>query len=253
MQSIIESGKLYLDPDVEVQRFLVPFVVGTNKIKLYGHPDLMMVRSELVKSLIDKLSLTQDNPLAINQNVDSPNGLIIVWLYICNVLQRIPLIDPNDYLAIWYWLNYFDVPYKSEFVTGYLRGLADTKYLTQLVLPENKELRDDILRKTKVIDSKLADLLSAKIAYETRDKSYDIELRLTAANCNVDKFIIDGSKRLPEELGRAGITVLGSPGIPATIFFNRKEYTWPVLSNGVLNSQQLLGFNGPLMYSTENV
>ena len=153
MQSIIESGKSYLNPDPELQRFLVPFTVGANKIKLYGNPNLMISKSELIKSLIDKLSTTEINPLAINQEIIQSNGLIIVWLFMNNVVALPPTtIDAKDYLDIWQWLNYFDVPYNSDFVKDYIKNLFLPTYIKQLMAPENKGILADILIKVRIIN-----------------------------------------------------------------------------------------------------
>ena len=231
MQSIIESGKLYLDPDVELQRFLVPFTVGTNKIKLYGLPVLMIAKSELIKSLIDKLSLTENNPLAISQSVDSPNGLIIVWLYMNNNLSSLPVdIDPRDYLNIWQWLNYFDVPYNSEFIKQYIRYLFLSIYFKQLIAPESKNILADILAKTKIIDPKTYSDLSERIKYEIENKSNLVDLVLESSTGWIDKFRVDRSKLLDDQLGKFGIVVKsGSFGGSKYIQYKGVSYTYPAL------------------------
>lgn len=74
------TEKTYLDPTSEETRFLTKFTVSSEKIQLYGFPPAMQLRSNLIKSLLDKLDTKDNNILA--ENIPSNKSLEIVWLYL---------------------------------------------------------------------------------------------------------------------------------------------------------------------------
>lgn len=70
--------EVYTNPTEDERKYLTPFEIGTDKFLLYGSPIVMSQRSELIKSLLPRLSLTDPNPIAPDQKVDQ-KVLTFLW------------------------------------------------------------------------------------------------------------------------------------------------------------------------------
>lgn len=66
-----------IDPTESEIQYLRPFLISQDKIRLYGSPVTMSFKSELIKSLLDKLT-TEDNILAPDMKVNS-KSLLYLW------------------------------------------------------------------------------------------------------------------------------------------------------------------------------
>lgn len=156
---------------MEVKVCTVKFTVSIQKVELSGSPLIMQIKSNLIKSLIDKLDLQNPNPLASNIPLRNKKSLQIMWDYLNSTSDEFSkpfTLNPKDMVGIWPWLDYFDVPYDSKEVKDYVKHLMDDNNFNELIRPQNKSILDDVLKKIKIIDADVDNFLVHKL--------YDIQL-----------------------------------------------------------------------------
>lgn len=141
--------ELYFNPTEDQARFLTKFVISSQKIDLYGFPPLTALKSELIKSLQDKLSPGATYELATNIPLKSEKALKSVWLFLN--ADTFDNLDGKDQLEMWPWFNYFDVDIKNSKILTVLQNyLLKLNYLYFDDLVKSEYL-DDMLSKAKVI------------------------------------------------------------------------------------------------------
>lgn len=97
-------------------KMMVPFDVGSSKVRLYGQPFMMAKLSPLVTSILDIISYKEAMPLAPSVVVSDPASLLYFWLYL-NGISDAPL-EPT--LDTWEWINYFGVNLLNEAVLQWI-------------------------------------------------------------------------------------------------------------------------------------
>lgn len=112
-----------------------PFVIGSNKVVIYGLPLAIIPRSGLIAALAEDIEelLSQAVPLAVTNPVTETNarGLVFAWLTINGLLDPLAIEhDPRtvaqgysllDKLYMLQWLDYFQV-HETEALVGWLRA-----------------------------------------------------------------------------------------------------------------------------------
>lgn len=199
------TEKTYLDPDEEELRFLTKFAVSSEKLTFYGIPPLMRTKSELIKTLMDKLDTKETNILAESIPPGNKKSLEIVWLYLNQQESQFKLLehhsDLNIIVQIWPWLNYFDVPYDNLNVKSYVSVLVN-KCFNELIKPENKSILDDLSAKIKYISQDSEKTLVGKLK---KHNSYRLTLE-TSSGHSYD-FAIDKKSNFKSQLPRNGIFI----------------------------------------------
>lgn len=159
---------LFETPSEDDRKFLSKFVISKQKIELYGSPVEMSRRSELIRTAYDKIYPGKEYSLAENITPQGTQPINIVWTLINNqwghdsyekrhgdyAYYHHGNLQPETYLDIWNWLNYFDVNCEHgdtcEFLLDYFTRLLDNERYFKY-LQEHKDLLNDILKKTKVL------------------------------------------------------------------------------------------------------
>lgn len=156
----------YINPTEDERRYLVPFEIGISKTLLYGQPVIMSHRSELIKTLLPRLSLTEPNSIAPEENVD-PDALIFFWNYI-NGSSKPPKKLSVEFLTnLWKLLNYFNIDIKSDLMTIYLQTIDE--HFSSMI--GYSPVMDDILKKVKIIDPMMYNQFTNKIKeYEAKQR-----------------------------------------------------------------------------------
>lgn len=141
---------MFTDPTPSEAKFLIPFDIGESKIRLYGSPSIMAARSELMKSLLDKIEL-EGNVLAPQMKVNK-NSLIYLWTYLNGLNVKLPE-NTKDLVEIWPLLNYFDVNSNDPMIENYIESMLNNIKSIEFMLQnsEYNALLDDMLKKVKII------------------------------------------------------------------------------------------------------
>lgn len=99
---------------------------------------------------------------------------------------------------------YFDISYKRQEIWDYIHSFVVERYLEELAKPENKNILDDVLAKTKFLGSSLAEQLTKEVAEYLRPKKNDVELvfvNTSDIGFGISKrFILDKRNKLEDEL-----------------------------------------------------
>lgn len=146
-------------------RFLVPFMIGEQKLVLLGNPVMMAVTSDLFRELLPKLEPESSMVLAskVSLNPDQITTLLRVWLAINSLTEGVypthvdtrgkpPLtnwsvmqyakrrsLSFTQLLLMWNWMNYFGVDLKGEKVRKFA---CDTLLLIDEIKAGNIILHD---------------------------------------------------------------------------------------------------------------
>lgn len=194
----MSKSQIYLNPDADEIKFLTAFEVGSDRIKLYGFPPLMSLKSNLIKSMIKEIT-NETVILAANIKIRDTSTLQSIWLTL-NDCTEDRLDDEKTSLSdVWQLLNYFDVI--NDLVGKYLNNLIECD-IDQFVKAENKQMLEDILAKSKIAYPKLHHDIVALITEHNRDKSNDIQLIIGTYE---HVYTINKSKPLDAELKSLGI------------------------------------------------
>lgn len=193
-------SKIFVDPTKGQAKFQILFQVGTDQFELYGLPSLMSLKSELMESLLDTLNPSEVNILAPNMKVNK-ESLYFLWErmnFLCN--SSWTNLKSDTMIGLWPLLNYFNINVKDNIVTGYISELTKN-FPKELILPENKDILNDMLKKIEIIDK------------ESHSKLITESIKASAS-----KVSYYGS------YGR-GSTVLYNPDFPEKIFLGN-NYVW---------------------------
>jgi len=137
---------------IPYRKFMTKFEIGSNKLEFWGQPLVMMRRSELIKSIINK-----EPPyvlLDFGNVYEKP--LIVLWLYLNHIIPdfsskvMIAQLNLDEYLQLGRLINYFDVS-PSDFTRLYPLTLSD------------------VLSKTTEDEAKVVDTYKEQIAKMTNE------------------------------------------------------------------------------------
>lgn len=108
----------YFDPEY-ASKFMTEFQVGKQKLKFYGNPMAMRIRSNLFDSFMS-LMKDSDPPYDLATQVDIiyPRSLMAVWIYMNGIYDRFYTngLTSGEIVNLWSWVNYFDIPLMAEAV-----------------------------------------------------------------------------------------------------------------------------------------
>jgi len=156
-KSIVASGKLfvvdtstharervsilamsYLQYDiVSKYQYLSKFLIGKNKMTLYGSPLLMADRSKLVNSITASVANLR---LGVDLEIPYPRALVSVWFYLNRVTDiAIPMANYNprdvslwtqgltidERLDMWNWIQFFQCDVTDEKIIEWFNLLVD--------------------------------------------------------------------------------------------------------------------------------
>lgn len=78
---VLEAANIILTPD-KAKLFYYEFIVGSNKMKFYGNPAIMLMYSELIHTLLPSIA---DEPVVMAENFDlteiNIRSFTYLWLY----------------------------------------------------------------------------------------------------------------------------------------------------------------------------
>lgn len=141
----------FTNPSPTERKFLVPFEVGSDKVLLYGGPIVMSSKSELIKSLLEKLDFKEPNSLAPDMKID-PKILMFLWDRLNGINTSFSSLSVDDLFNLWPLMNYFDINTKSEILSEYLKTVNNLLPTIIHKYPSYESSLMDILGKVKLID-----------------------------------------------------------------------------------------------------
>lgn len=218
-------SETFINPTPERKKYLVPFQIGSNKIVLYGAPAIMSLKSELINSLLDKL--TDENVLAPNMEVN-PISLEFLWSRLNGGDVHPALLKVDNFLNLWTLMNYFDINVNDKLISEYFNALKN-------VIPEvanaeeYKSMIDGILAKAKIISYTMYDELY-KLVEMNRKEVLGIVRNLYKPNENYSYVGRIDLNDIDKDLTDRGWEILGAGSnkivrIPTAGGY--KDYTYP--------------------------
>lgn len=173
--------EVYSNPTENERKYLTPFQVGSSKITLYGQPIIMSQKSELMKSLLPRLSPSEPNQIAANEKIDQ-KVLTFLWEYLNGVDKSFNELSIKELFELWPLLNYFDINVEDKLITQYLEQINNNLSNIIDIHEAEYKLLPEILQKVKLIKPVTFEQITYNIAQHKKKKRVKRLLSMGAGN-----------------------------------------------------------------------
>lgn len=127
-----EKGKKFLEaPHKDV--FMIPFLVGRNKLNFYGYPLVMADNSELIKSSLDPLAASKPPYELVTNAIVLERPMTLMWLWMHGYggnLMLNPGLKLDEFLHLYRLGNYFGISDIKGFTNDIALLVAASFYTT---------------------------------------------------------------------------------------------------------------------------
>lgn len=172
----------YLLDNSIASKFATPFIIGSNKVTIYGFPLIMRAKSPVLEKIAWQEFLTPRGvQLASTFELSKENapGFVIVWAYLNGLINADTVVDLKEYsfddlMHMLEWVKYFNIDSKSwiydiivnEEIVKRLEMIIieRTKSVIQILTPEQQK---SLIREAlSNINSNLIDQILKLHAYD---------------------------------------------------------------------------------------
>jgi len=105
------------------QVFMTEFILGSNKLKLYGNPVFMAEHSQFMKTSLEKFAVSKPPHELLSFGLVLERPMNLLWLYMngFDEFEDNPQLSLTEFLHLYRLMNYFDIKVPNEFVSLVVR------------------------------------------------------------------------------------------------------------------------------------